>query len=48
MDAPPGDDGRRLDEIDHHLPKSVPPLRSRWQPGMSFADFTAKTLNTYY
>jgi hypothetical protein len=48
MDAPQGDDGQRLNGIDHHLPRSVPPLRTRWQPGMTFSDFTAKTLAAYY
>lgn len=49
MEAPPGDhQGSRLQAIDHHLPKSVPSLVSRWSPGMSFSDFTEKTLNAYY
>lgn len=48
MDAPPGGDGGRLEEIDHHLPKSVPPLKTRWTPGMTFSEFTEKTLNAYY
>lgn len=48
MDVPAGGDAGRLDEIDHHLPKSVPPLRSRWKPGMNFSEFTEKTLTAYY
>ena len=30
------------------LPAGVPPLVTRWFPGDSFADFTAKTLGAYY
>jgi hypothetical protein len=48
MDAPPGDDGSRLEEVDHGMPKSVPPLRSRWEPGSTFSEFTDKTLKAYY
>ena len=49
MDVPPGDDGKRLKDVDHHLPKSVPPLTSRWHsPGQTFAEFTEKTLAAYY
>ena len=45
---PPGGSSSALQEVQHHLPKSVPPLRTRWAPGLTFAEFTSKTLSSYY
>lgn len=38
--------GDRIHEKGAHV--HLPSLDSRWEPGMSFADFTAKTLASYY
>jgi isopenicillin N synthase-like dioxygenase len=48
MAAPLGTDAAALLAGAEHLPRGVPPLGSRWAEGDSFADFTEKTLKSYY
>eukprot|EP01097_Dermamoeba_algensis_P000080 TRINITY_DN1022_c0_g1_i1.p1 TRINITY_DN1022_c0_g1~~TRINITY_DN1022_c0_g1_i1.p1 ORF type:complete len:137 (-),score=27.55 TRINITY_DN1022_c0_g1_i1:56-466(-) len=48
MDCPPGVQADNVSLTSSVLPPGVPPLASRWKIGMSFAEFTDKTLSSYY
>jgi len=50
MDSPANtpDDVITVSSSSKNLPKGVPTLASRWNNGITFSDFTTRTLNSYY